>query len=271
MARVRNIIHIDEEQCNGCGQCASACAEGAIQLVDGKAKLVSEVYCDGLGACIGECPTGALWIEQREADDYDVQATRQHLQSIGRDPNAAHDPDAEHAPARAQAQDALPCGCPGSAARSFEPAVARSACPGSGARSFTPAAEQGRTGQPSALGQWPVQLTLVPPTAPYFRGADLLVTADCVPFAYADYHADLLAGKAVVVGCPKLDDAQAYVDKLAAILAASDIRSITVAIMEVPCCGGLVRIVNQALQQSGKDLPVEVVTIGVRGERKVFA
>jgi ferredoxin len=254
MARARNIIHIDEEKCNGCGQCAIACAEGAIELVDGKARLVSEVYCDGLGACIGECPTGALWIEQREADDYDVGATRQHLERIGRDPSAAHDPDAEHEHAPAQASESLACGCPGTAARAF-----------------TPAAQEARTGQPSALGQWPVQLTLVPPDAPYFQGADLLVTADCVPYAYADYHADLLAGKAVVVGCPKLDDADFYANKLASILTASDIRSITVAIMEVPCCGGLLRIVEQAVRDSGKNLPVEVVTIGVRGEKKIPA
>jgi Pyruvate/2-oxoacid:ferredoxin oxidoreductase delta subunit len=254
MARVRNIIHIDEEKCNGCGQCAIACAEGAIEIVDGKARLVSEVYCDGLGACIGECPTGALWIERREADEYDVQATREHLQRMGRDPNAAHDPEAEHDHLPAEAGQNLACGCPGTAARAF-----------------TRAAQRARTGQPSALGQWPVQLTLVPPDAPYFQGADLLVTADCVPFAYADYHADLLAGKAVVVGCPKLDDAQFYVKKLADILSASDIRSITVAIMEVPCCGGLVRIVEQALRDSGRNLPVELVTIGVRGEKKVPA
>jgi len=251
MARVRTIIHIDEEKCDGCGQCANACAEGAIQIVDGKAKLVSEVYCDGLGACIGECPTGALWTEEREAEDYDVEATRAHLSRIGRDPSAAHDPKAEHEHAPAHAQDTLACGCPGAAARIF-----------------APAAEQGRTGQASALGQWPVQLALVPPNAPYFQGADLLVTADCVPFAYADYHADLLAGRAVVVGCPKLDGVQFHADKLAAILAASDIRSLTVAIMEVPCCGGLVRLVQRALEQSGKDIPVEVVTIGVRGGKK---
>ncbi len=264
MARVRTIIHIDEEKCDGCGQCANACAEGAIRIVDGKAKLVSEVYCDGLGACIGECPTGALWTEERESEEYDVEATREHLTRIGRDPSAAHDPNAEHAPSK----EPLPCGCPSTTSQAFEPAAARPACPGTAARAFTAAAEQGRTGQPSALGQWPVQLTLVPPNAPYFQGADLLVTADCVPFAYADYHADLLAGKAVVVGCPKLDDTEFYADKLAAILAASDIRSLTVAIMEVPCCGGLVRVVERALEQSGKDIPVEIVTIGVRGEKK---
>ncbi|UCC69792.1 MAG: 4Fe-4S binding protein [Armatimonadota bacterium] len=263
---VRNVVHIDEEKCNGCGQCVTACAEGAIQLVDGKARLVSEIYCDGLGACIGECPQGAITVEQRDAEDYDVRATREHLRRIGRDPSAAHDPNAEHG--HAHAGEDLPCGCAGSAARAFTPA-AQGVCPGSAPRSVAAGAERGRTGQPSALGQWPVQLALVAPNAPYFQGADLLVTADCVPYAYADYHADLLAGKAVVVGCPKLDTAEYYVGKLAAILSASDLKSISVAIMEVPCCRGLVRIVEQALAQSGKDLPFEVVTIGVRGEKQV--
>ncbi len=261
-ARVRNIVHIDEEKCSGCGQCVIACAEGAIEIVDGKARLASERYCDGLGACLGECPEGAITIEQRPAEDYDVQATREHLASIGRDPNDAHDPSKPGAghvhPAHLHAQRMH--------------GHAHAGCPSAVAKAFTPAASKARqTGQASALGQWPVQLTLVPPDAPYFQGADLLVTADCVPFAYADYHADLLVGKAVVVGCPKLDDAQFYIDKLGAILTASDIRSITVAVMEVPCCGGLVRIAREALAQSGKELPLEVVTIGVRGEKQALA
>ena len=237
----RSIVRIDEERCDGCGQCASACAEGAIQIVDGKARLVSERYCDGLGACIGECPQGAITIEQRPAEEFDEEATREHLRRMGRDPEGAHG-HVEHAHA----------GCPSAAAQTFAPAGRRA----------------GQTGNASALGQWPVQLMLVPPDAPYFQGADLLVTADCVPFAYADYHAELLAGKAVVVGCPKLDDAQHYVHKLAQILSASDIRSLTVAIMEVPCCRGLVRIVEQAMEEAGKEAPLEIVTIGIRGEKK---
>ena len=239
MAReaLRTIIRIDEEKCNGCGQCVEACAEGAIQLVDGKARLVSESYCDGLGACIGECPQGAISFERRVAEEFDERAVEAHLRQTGRAPATPH----AHDHAR---------------------------CPGAAARQFQPAGHAGRsTGQASALGQWPVQLALVPPTAPYFQGADLLVTADCVPFAYADYHADLLSGKAVVVGCPKLDDAEFYVQKLGAILSASDIRSITVAIMEVPCCRGLERIVRRAVAQAGKHLPVEVVTIGIQGEK----
>ena len=239
MARetLRTIIRIDEEKCNGCGECVEACAEGAIQLVDGKARLVSESYCDGLGVCIGECPQGALTFERRVAEEFDERAVAAHLRRIDRAPAKPHGHD--HA------------GCPGAATCQFQPA-------GHAGRS---------TGQASALGQWPVQIALVPPTAPYFRGADLLVTADCVPFAYADYHADLLAGKAVVVGCPKLDDAEFHVQKLAAILGASEVRSITVAIMEVPCCRGLERIVRRAVAEAGSHLPVEVVTISIQGEK----
>ena len=231
----RNIVHIDAEKCNGCGQCVTGCAEGAIQLVDGKARLVKEQYCDGLGACLGECPQGAITIAQREAEAFDPEATEEHLKRIGRQPLAARN----HAPA---------------------------ACPSARAQAFAPAGSAA-TGQASALGQWPVQLMLVPTNAPCFQGADLLITADCVPFAYADYHADLLAGKAVVVGCPKLDDSGYYVEKLAALLRDSDVRSLTVAIMEVPCCRGMVRVAQQAVADSGKDLPLEVVTIGLRGER----
>jgi ferredoxin len=250
--KLRNIIQIDAAKCNGCGQCALACAEGAIAIIDGKARLIREQYCDGLGACLGECPQGAITIEQRPAEEYNVAATREHLANIGRDPNEAYDPSHPKAHGPGRPCPSVHSGCPGSMARAFAPAVKTA----------------GTTGQPSALGQWPVQLMLVPPDAPYFQGVDLLITADCVPFAYADYHADLLAGKAVVVGCPKLDDAQFYIEKLAAILTASDIRSITVAIMEVPCCRGLSYIVEQALLKSGKRLPVETMVIGIRGEKK---
>jgi Pyruvate/2-oxoacid:ferredoxin oxidoreductase delta subunit len=246
----RNIVHIDAEKCNGCGQCVTGCAEGAIQLIDGKARLVKEQYCDGLGACLGECPQGAITIEQREAEAFDPAATEEHLKRIGRQPLAAHN----HAPAA----------CPSAAAHSF--AAGPAGCPSARAQAFAPTGSAA-TGQASALGQWPVQLMLVPTNAPYFQGADLLITADCVPFAYADYHADLLAGKAVVVGCPKLDDSGYYVEKLAALLRDSDVRSLTVAIMEVPCCRGMVRVAQQAVADSGKDLPLEVVTIGIRGER----
>ncbi len=227
----RNIIHVDEEKCNGCGQCATACAEGAIRIVDGKAKLVSEQYCDGLGACLGECPTGALTVETRESEAFDEAATEEHLTRLGR----TH-------------QTQPSSGCPSAADRTFAPGEAE--------------ASRGT----SQLRHWPVQLTLVSPTAEWLQGADLLIAADCVPHAYADYHADLLAGKALVVGCPKLDDVHYYVEKLTTMLRESDVRSVTVAIMEVPCCRGLVAAAKQALAASDKDLPFEVVTIGIRGQ-----
>jgi len=240
---VRNIICIDEEKCNGCGECASACAEGAIRIVEGKAKLVSEQYCDGLGACLGECPTGAITIEPREAEVFDQAATAEHLRRLGREP-ASH----AHAPAHAEAHGS-------------------GACPHAAVMSFAPAEEATESApQTSRLRQWPVQLTLVPASAPFFQGADLLITADCVPYAYADYHRQLLEGKAVVVGCPKLDDVHSYIEKLTAILTESDIRRVTVAIMEVPCCRGMVAAAKQALAASGKDLPLEVVTVGIRGQ-----
>jgi ferredoxin len=250
---LRNLVVIDESKCTGCGLCATACAEGAIQIVDGKAKLLAEQYCDGLGACLGECPEGAIAIEQREAEEFDVEATEQHLRRVGRNP-------ASHQHVASGSRDPRP------ETRNPSP---HAGCPSAIAQAFAPATAGGRTtGQPSALGQWPVQLTLVPPAAPYFQDADLLVTADCVPFAYADYHADLLAGKAVVVGCPKLDDTGFYVEKLAAILTASEVRSVTVAIMEVPCCRGLLRVVEQAVAQSGKAIPVKSATISIRGEKR---
>lgn len=244
---VRNIVHIDETKCNGCGQCATACAEGAIAIIDGKARLVAEHYCDGLGACLGECPQGAITIEQRPADEYDEVATQEHLRRLGRDPAAAHTTGGAHA------------ACP-----SHGPAHA--GCPSAQARSLSPARPAASTGQASALGNWPVQLALVPPTAPYLQGADLLLCADCVPFAYPDFHAGLLPGKVALVGCPKLDDGSFYVDKLAAILRQAKPASLTLAIMEVPCCSGLVRIAQAAQAVAGTDVPVEVVTIGIRGE-----
>jgi NAD-dependent dihydropyrimidine dehydrogenase PreA subunit len=247
----RKIIEIDESLCSGCGECVEACAEGAIQIIDGKAKLVSEIYCDGLGACLGECPQGAITIEKREAVDYDEQATRKHLASIGRDPNAAHRVDG---PGHASAHAALHAagGCPGSRMRTMKPKPQ--------------AAKESGGRVESRLAQWPVQLTLVPPTAPYFRDADLLVTADCVPFAYAEYHRDFLDGKAVVVGCPKLDDIERYRDKLAQIFEHGGVRSVTVLKMEVPCCGGILHATLDAVKESGRDIPVTCVTIGIGGE-----
>lgn len=265
---LRKIVRIDEEKCDGCGQCVPSCAEGAIGLVGGKARLSAEVLCDGLGACLGECPRGAITVEEREAPAFDEEAVKRHLLSMGTQvasrqagplPAAA----APAAPARprlglAVVSDAAPAsggGCPGSRPMVLPRGPAR---PSPGA----PAA----SGE-SRLAQWPVQLHLVPVRAPYFAGADLLVAADCVPFAYARFHDDLLAGRALVVGCPKLDDVGAYVEKLRDLFAANDLRSVTVARMEVPCCGGITAAARRALEASGKagTVPLRDVVVAVDG------
>lgn len=234
----RKIIRIDEERCNGCGLCVPACHEGALQIVDGKARLVKDAYCDGLGDCLGECPQDAIAIEEREAEPYDEEAVQARL---------------------AASADAVPKaagGCPGMKALNL--AGTRKAPEEKGLDSGTK--------HPSELRQWPVQLHLVPVHAPYWQEAQLLLCADCVPFAYADFHRDLLKGKQVINACPKLDDTSNYVDKLADILGENDIESLTVAHMEVPCCSGLVQIARQALQKSGRDVPLELVQVGVRGD-----
>lgn len=249
---LRKIVKIDPDKCNGCGECVPSCAEGAITIINGKAVLAADNLCDGLGACLGECPMNAITVEEREADEFDEAAVEQHLAAQGK-PAPAH----QHAP-----QMAAPAphqhaggGCPGSRTMSFAPAQ-ESTAPVSGASIQ------------SQLGQWPVQLTLVPTTAPYFQGADLLITADCVPFAYANYHEDFLKGKAVVVGCPKLDDNNFYQQKLTELFSKSDIKSITVLKMEVPCCGGIAVAARQALAASGKQIPYREVTIGIQGSIK---
>jgi ferredoxin len=233
---VRNVVRIDEEKCDGCGQCATACAEGAIEIIDGKARLGSESYCDGLGACLGECPQDAITIEQREAAEFDEEAVERHLSS----------------------QDAVetPIACPGSAPQAIERCelVDKKGEPGE------------RSEVPSMLGNWPVQLKLVPATAPYFDGADLLIAADCVPFAYADFHRKLLVDRVLLIGCPKLDSAEFYRKKLAQIFIQNDIKSIEVAYMEVPCCFGLVHLVHESLKESGKDIPLKLTKVGIKGD-----
>ncbi|HPC94394.1 MAG TPA: 4Fe-4S binding protein [Sedimentisphaerales bacterium] len=232
---IRNIVKIDEEKCNGCGQCVTACAEGAIQIINGKAKLVSETYCDGLGACLGHCPQDAITIEQREAAEFDEEATKAHLAR-----------EAEPEPAFA---------CPGLAMQQFDKTVKVE--PGD-------AAEGPAT--PSRLRHWPVQLRLVARTAPYFADADLLLVADCVPFAMGDFHQRFLKGRSVAMGCPKLDDAEFYIEKLADILRANTIRSLTVVHMEVPCCSGLTRVAREAIARSGRAMGFEDVTVSLRGD-----
>jgi Fe-S-cluster-containing hydrogenase component 2 len=239
-ATKRNIVKIDEEKCNGCGMCAVACVEGAIKIIEGKAKLVSETYCDGLGACLGECPKGAIAVEVRDAEPFDEEAAKLHMEAA-----RPATPKPVHA-------------CPSSAVRQFAPAATNEAKP-----SATSAA-----GQRSQLSQWPVQLTLVPPTAPFLQGAEVILTADCVPFAYAGFQQEFLLGRALLVACPKLDDFQAHQEKLTEILRRSDIKSLTVVHMEVPCCSGLTHMAQRAVAASGKDVPLRDVTISIRGERK---
>ena len=242
----RKIIEIDEAKCDGCGLCVPGCAEGALRIVNGKAKLVSEVYCDGLGACLGECPRGAIRIVEREAPAVDEAAVQRHL-AAGKAP--AHAAGPAHA-------------CPGARVRSFSLPLA----PVNGdSANTTPIAGQPGGGAPSALRHWPVQLRLIPPGAPFLRGAHLLLVADCVPVAMPDFQR-LLAGRAVALACPKFDNAQDHVARLAAILAEAAVESITVVRMEVPCCGGLRAIAQAAIQASGRQMPLGDIIVSTCGQ-----
>lgn len=233
----RQIIRIDQEKCDGCGMCVPSCAEGAIQIVDGKAVLLADKFCDGLGACLGECPRGALTIEEREAGEFE-----------GPGPAAAAAPHEAQAPSTFQAQSEPEVfTCPGSRMRQFERPEA------------VPAGA-------SALAHWPVKLKLVAPKSPFLKGAHLLVAADCAPFAAGDFHARFLQGKAVVCGCPKFEDEAASVAKLTAILAENEVREITIVNMEVPCCFGLVQVVRRALEAAGRTPPVTICTLAASGE-----
>ncbi len=227
---IRRIIKIDEEKCNGCGACATACHEGAIDMINGKAVLTRENYCDGLGDCLPNCPTGAISFEEREAPAYDEAAVK--------------------AAQAAKAAKASACGCPGEQAKNI-------ACPSA-------AEPQAATAQPSQLRQWPVQIKLVPVNAPYFDGAKLLIAADCTAYAYGNFHQEFIRNHVTLIGCPKLD-ATDYSEKLTQILTQNDIKSITVTRMEVPCCGGMEHAVKQALINSGKMIPWQVVTISADG------
>ena len=235
---IRKIIHIDQEKCNGCGACAAACHEGAIGMVDGKARLMREDYCDGLGDCLPACPVGAIRFEEREAAAYDRAAVMKNMKNMENMKNG---------------QDGTPrAGCPGSALRQFrrhEPGTGDSAAPA----------------QLSRLRQWPVQIQLVPVNAPFFAGAHLLVAADCTAYACASFHQDFIRDRVALIGCPKLDGAD-YAGKLGAILSGNDIRSLTVVRMEVPCCGGLEHAAAEALRRSGKPIPWRVAVISIEGQ-----
>jgi NAD-dependent dihydropyrimidine dehydrogenase PreA subunit len=257
---IRQMVEIDEEKCNGCGDCVPSCAEGAIKIIDGKAKLISDNLCDGLGACLGDCPLGAISVVEREADEYDEVAVDTHLKEIGRAPLAHHE----------EPTAPVAGGCPSAAVKSFATPVA-GGCPSAQVMNLEKAASDDSAdvaSRPSRLAQWPIQLHLVPPTAPFFQNADVLLAADCVPFAYADFQEELLKGKALAIACPKLDNTEPYVEKLTAMITQSNIKSLTVAHMEVPCCNGLVMMAKQALANSGRDIPFETVCIGIRGDKK---
>ncbi|HAA05064.1 MAG TPA: 4Fe-4S ferredoxin [Syntrophobacteraceae bacterium] len=240
----RKIIEIDEERCDGCGQCAIACAEGAIVIEGGKARLISDNYCDGLGACLGECPQDAIRMIERDAEDFDPVAVEHHLEARERATKPA-------------AQETMPCGCPSNQIKILQPRPVAGPAPG---------AHSPPVATPSQLSHWPVQIRLVPAKAPFLKGADLLVAADCAPVAYPDFHRDFLKDKVVLIGCPKFDDVPQYVEKFTEIFKLANVRSVTVLVMEVPCCSGLPMIVRKAMAAAGKQVPMEEVVIGAQGQ-----
>lgn len=242
MAKIRKIVEIDEELCDGCGMCAIACAEGALEIKDGKARLVKESYCDGLGACLSGCPQGAVRVIEREADEFDPEAVEEHLEA------KKHEKPAEefkHA-----------CGCPSSRIQTFI----------GGPLPTAKSKPVELSESDSELTHWPIQIRLVPPNAPFLKDADLLVVSDCAPVAYPNFHRKFVRGKAVLLGCPKFDNSQEYVQKFAQIFRTAGIRSVTVVDMEVPCCSAMPAIVRKAMQEAGKEVPLEEVVISVRGE-----
>ena len=234
----RRIIEINQDKCNGCGACAAACHEGAIAMVDGKAKLMRDDYCDGLGDCLPTCPTGAITFVEREAAAYDAKAVQENMQKKMQEKMKKEDMT-------------LPCGCPGSRSRKIEHTES-----GNTTVSYAKPVSQ--------LSQWPVQIKLVPVKAPYFDGAKLLIAADCTAYAYANFHEEFIKGRITIVGCPKLDSVD-YSEKLTEIIRNNDIKSVTIVRMEVPCCGGLEHAAKTALQQSGKFIPWQVITISTDG------
>ena len=276
----RKIISIDEEKCNGCGKCIPNCPEGALQIIDGKVRLVSDLFCDGLGACIGECPLGAISVVERDAEPYDERKVMSNIVGQGANTIAAHlkhlrshgetglfDAAVAYLKEKGipvpdiETEGKIPCDCPGLLARKLKrdpaPAAAKTDGGVSGAA------------EPTELRQWPVQLRLLNPDADYFDGADLLVAADCVAYARGGFHREFLRGCILAVFCPKLDaELNEYVEKLAEIFVRHDIRSVTVARMEVPCCGGTTAIVKRALENSGKQIPFKVITVGIDGVLK---
>ena len=271
----RKIIKIDEDKCNGCALCIPNCPEGALKVIDGKVRLISDLFCDGLGACIGYCPEGAITIEEREAEPYDERKVMENIVKQGKNTIKAHlEHLKEHNETR-YLNEAIKFlkeknikiqleddrmehshfgSCPGAAIRDFR------------GKEDKKADSSGSIGQKSELRQWPVQLNLLPPGAPFFQDSDLLIAADCVPFANANFHSELLKGKSLVIGCPKLDDVEAYKEKIKSIIEMNELNTITTAIMEVPCCHGLYAVTEEALNESGKRITLKKVVVGVDGK-----
>jgi ferredoxin len=297
MGSKRKIIEIDETKCTGCGQCIPNCPEGALQVIDDKARLVSDLFCDGLGACVGHCPEGAMTVEEREAEPYDEAKVMANIVKAGPNTISAHlkhlkDHSAcdyynaalaylkqnniplpttgPHDHSTTGPQEPLACGCPGSSVRTLTPSSTRPLDP-SIPRSLDPSVS--RSLDPSiprslsALRNWPIQLTLIPVTAPYLKNADLLISADCVGSSHPNFHEDLVKGRVLIIACPKLDDAKAYKEKLTRMFAENTPRSVTCAHMTVPCCFGLVHLVKQAIADSGNTIPFAEVTIDVDGKK----
>ena len=287
----RQIIKIDEDLCTGCGDCIPNCPEGALQIIDDKARIISDLFCDGLGACIGHCPVGAISVEEREAEEYNekkvmenvvkqgpnvIKAHLEHLKDHGQTEyfnqavdylkeNGIENPfEVEDHTHHAHEEKKLQCGCPGSAVmdlRNEQDCEVESIT----VSLLVDVKEEPVPKSLSQLKQWPVQIMLVPPSAPYLNDADLLIAADCVPFAYPDFHENFLNGKILLVGCPKLDDAEFYKEKITRILKENNIKSLTITHMEVPCCFGLVKLVSEAIKESGKDINLKEYTIGIKG------
>lgn len=251
----RKIVKIDEDKCDGCGICVTACAEGALKIIDGKARLVSDKYCDSLGACLPGCPQGAISIEEREAEPFDEEAAKLNMakQAANESKPACGCPSATVQ--QFETKDTLPCGCPSASVSQFKKAKAKP--------DNRPAG-----GGTSELGHWPVQLTLVPTGAPFLNGADVLLAADCTAFSYGGFHTDFLKGRALLVACPKLDNYEAHLSKLTEILRQTDIKSLSVLRMEVPCCSGLTHMAMQAILSSNKDIPFKETILSIRGEVK---
>jgi Pyruvate/2-oxoacid:ferredoxin oxidoreductase delta subunit len=309
MASKRKIISIDEAKCTGCGQCIPNCPEGALQVIDGKARLISDLFCDGLGACVGNCPESAMTVEERVAEPYDEARVMANIVKAGPNTIAAHLKhlkdhsacDYYNAALAYLKQNSIPlpasrppdhstpeplpplaCGCPGSHVRELNPqssvsnlqSAVPSGCPGSAVRDLSgssltpnPSPLAPSESRPSRLRNWPIQLTLIPPSAPYLKNADLLISADCVGSSHPNFHSDLVEGRVLIIACPKLDDAAAYQEKLTTIFRQNTPRSVLVAHMTVPCCSGLVHITKQAIADSGKTIPFAEVTIDVAGKQ----